>query len=227
MCQALAEEVEKYRSQGIHILKDVSLANKETGNPDNIINIKNKYNINGNIFMYIGNLESYQGIDLMIDAFSIYYHHDNTSRLVIIGGVDEHIQSYKEKCQAAGLGDAVIFMGKQPIADINAYMSQADILLSPRIHGVNTPMKVYSYLDSGVAVLATNLPTHTQVADKTNAYLAQATPEALAKGMQELSKDPMLAKKLADNAKKLIEKEHSYPAFKNKLYEIYDSISVS
>ena len=41
----------------------------------------------------------------------------------------------------------------------------ADVLVSPRLKGLNTPMKIYSYLDSGSAVLATRLRTHTQVLD--------------------------------------------------------------
>ena len=71
-------------------------------------------------------------------------------------------------------------MGKQPVAQINQFMSQADILLSPRTQEVNTPMKVYSYLDSGVVVLARDLPTHTQVADSTTAYLRAADEKSFA-----------------------------------------------
>ena len=56
-------------------------------------------------------------------------------------------------------------------------MAQADVLVSPRTKGANTPMKVYSYLDSGVAVLATRLPTHTQVMNDETALLAEPTPE--------------------------------------------------
>ena len=43
-------------------------------------------------------------------------------------------------------------------------MSQAcDILVSPRIRGTNTPLKIYSYLRSGKPIVATDLLTHTQV----------------------------------------------------------------
>jgi len=174
--------------------------------------------------MYIGNLESYQGIDLMIDAFGLYYPDHSESRLIIIGGEEIEINKYKEKCKELKIQNSVIFMGKQPISQINGYMTQADIMVSPRIHGVNTPMKVYSYLDSGVAVLATNLPTHTQVADETQAYLAKPEPELFAQGMKALSENQKLCKDLAANAKILIAREHSYPAFQTKLYEIYNLI---
>ena len=225
VCQALADEAGKYRTNGIHVLKDVSLANNESADSENTINIREKYGIDGKILMYIGNLESYQGIDLMLDAFAIYSPQHPDARLVIIGGEQKHIDFYQDRCQQLSIKDAVIFMGKQPVSQINQFMSQADILLSPRTQGVNTPMKVYSYLDSNVAVLATDLPTHTQVADSNTAYLCPADAEAYAAGMEALSNDSALCEKLATNASQLIAREHSYPVFRARLYDIYDELS--
>ncbi|MEE9422713.1 MAG: glycosyltransferase family 4 protein [Gammaproteobacteria bacterium] len=226
VCAALAEDVSRYRSAGIHLLKDVSLANTAINTPaeTQTMNIRKNFKLDGKVFMYIGNLESYQGIDLMLDAFSIFYPRHPGSSLVIIGGEDEHIKYYKDKYLKPAIRDAVIFMGKQPVAQINQFMSQADILLSPRTQGVNTPMKLYSYLDSGVVVLATDLPTHTQVADSTTAYLCAANARSFAAGMETLSLDTGLCNKLSDNAKALIAKEHSYPVFQTRLYAIYDAL---
>ena len=56
-------------------------------------------------------------------------------------------------------------------------LAQADVLVSPRTRGNNTPMKIYSYLDAGRAVLATDLPTHTQVLTPECARLAPADPD--------------------------------------------------
>ena len=224
VCQALADETKKYRSQGIHVLKDVSLAKNESINSGHPINIRSTYDIDGTIFMYIGNLESYQGIDLMLEAFSIHHSQYPDSHLIIIGGEQKHINYYQTKCQQLSIHESVVFMGKQPIAQINQFMSQANILLSPRTQGVNTPMKVYSYLDSGVVVLATDLPTHTQVADSTTAYLCAADEKSFADGMEALSINTELCNKLAANAKQLIAREHSYPVFRAKLYDIYDDL---
>ncbi len=225
VCQALAEEAGKYRAHGIHVLKDVSLANNESADPASVIDIRDKYDIAGKIFMYIGNLESYQGIDLMLDAFAIYSPQHLDARLVIIGGEQKHIDFYRNKCQQLSIHKAVIFMGKQPVAQINQFMSQADILLSPRTQGVNTPMKVYSYLDSDVVVLATDLPTHTQAADSTTAYLCAADEKSFAAGMETLSADTKLCDTLATNARQLIAREHSYPVFRSRLYDIYDELA--
>ncbi|MEA2116836.1 MAG: glycosyltransferase, partial [Thermodesulfobacteriota bacterium] len=98
--------------------------------------------------MYVGNLEKYQGIDLLLDAFELAAGQENRARLVIIGGNDADIKLYREKSAALGIGEKVLFAGRRPVADLYYYLLQADILVSPRSKGFNTPMKIYSYLDS-------------------------------------------------------------------------------
>lgn len=222
VCQALADEVSHYRKQGVFILKDVSLANSDEGGSElDVLDVKAQVGDKAlPILMYIGNLESYQGIDLMIDGFAKAVK-TTPANLVIIGGEDEHIHSYQMKAAALGIEQHVYLLGKQPVAHLFALMAQADILLSPRIHGVNTPMKVYSYLDSGVPVVATDLPTHSQVMDSSTAMLVAPNDSAMAEGVITLLADKSMGQKLAENARELIRQEHSEEAFKKRLAEIY------
>jgi glycosyltransferase involved in cell wall biosynthesis len=104
-------------------------------------------------------------------------------------------------------------------------MKQADILISPRIKGENTPMKIYSYLDSGVPVIATDLPTHTQVMSTDISYLVKPEPAALSRGIVDLIENPELCKELSGKAREYIKKEHSYAVFKKTLYNIYDKLN--
>ena len=52
---------------------------------------------------------------------------------------------------SAGIGDVAIFAGERPAAEIPAYLLAADVLVSPRSRGTNTPLKIYQYLRSGKA----------------------------------------------------------------------------
>jgi len=222
VCQALADEVSRYRQDGIFILKDVSLANNEQGvDEPEPIDVKQCIgDQNTPVLMYIGNLESYQGIDLMIEGLAKALD-SQSANLVIIGGEDEHIDVYRDKAIRLGIEKQVFLLGKQPVAHLFKLMAQADVLVSPRIHGVNTPMKVYSYLDSGVPVLATNLPTHSQVMDSSTAMLVEPNADAMAAGIQTLLTDKALCESLTQQAKVLISREHSEQAFKKRLAEIY------
>jgi glycosyltransferase involved in cell wall biosynthesis len=87
-------------------------------------------------------------------------------------------------------------------------------------------MKIYSYLDSGVPVLATNLPTHTQVLDDRIALLVAAEPGAMAAGLETLLRDDRLRVDLARNARERISREYSYKAFEKKLCAFYDGLAL-
>jgi len=219
VCQALADDIEKYHPKNIIILKDASLASESP--VANIPSLREELGIKGKILMYIGNLESYQGIDLLVESFEVANREKNNLSLIIIGGSDEDIQKYKLKVNDLKLGNNIFVIGKRPITHISAYMNQADVLVSPRIHGVNTPMKIYTYLDSGVAVLATNLPTHTQAMTSEIGVLAEPNTIDFAKGITHIIENKNLRLKLAVNAKKYIEKEHSFEAFSRTVDKIY------
>jgi glycosyltransferase involved in cell wall biosynthesis len=93
--------------------------------------------------------------------------------------------------------------------------------------GANTPMKLYSYLHSGRPVLATDLPTHTQVLSPATALLCAATPEAMAEGLVQLLGDPALRRQLGEAGRRLIEERHSYAAFEVVVNDLYGWLAES
>lgn len=176
------------------------------------------------IVMYIGNLEPYQGIDLLLESFRLVHAENPSAGLVVVGGVRADVEKYRRRAAELRIAEATRFLGQQPVAHVDAYMKQADLLASPRIHGQNTPMKVYSYLDSGVAVLATDLPTHTQVMDRTISGLAAPSSEPFGREMLALLGSPERRKELASRAREMIRREHSYEVFRARVHELYDRL---
>lgn len=224
VCDALEDLAREYRQDAIFTIKDVSLV-AESPSEELSENIRTLHSIEGPMFMYIGNLESYQGIDLMLDSFALALQQCPNASLVIIGGTEEKIEYYRDLSRKLAVDSRCYFLGQKPVAQIDAYMKQADVMVSPRTQGENTPMKLYSYLDSGRAVLATNLPTHTQVATQEIAYLANPTVEDFAKGFVALTEDPGKRQQLADAAKSFIKLNHSFPVFESKVRELYDYLA--
>lgn len=223
VCDELAQQAIQNNAKKVVALKDVSLKVRVKDEED-VQDFRKEFGLNGPVLMYIGNLEAYQGIDLMIHSMKILSQRIDAISLIIIGGKIEDITHYQALAASLHIEDKIHFVGKRPVRHIGEYMQQADVLLSPRIHGVNTPMKIYSYLDSGTPVVATDLPTHTQVMSRDIAILADPDEQSFALAISNLLQNKLLAVELATNAQKYIGKEHSLEAYKIKLYDIYSDI---
>lgn len=176
------------------------------------------------VAMYVGNLEHYQGIGLLLDGFRHTVAQVPNAQLVIVGGLAQDIEHYRRRAQHLGIVAQVHFLGPRPIAALKGLLGRADVLVSPRLKGLNTPMKIYSYLDSGTAVLATRLRTHTQVLDDRTAYLVAPNPKALGDGLAHLLSDPGLRSRLATEAKAYVQQEFTPAAAHRKLTSFYTMI---
>jgi glycosyltransferase involved in cell wall biosynthesis len=173
------------------------------------------------VAMYVGNLEHYQGIGLLLEGFRHALVRVPAAHLVIVGGLKDDIAYYARRATQLGIGSRVHFLGPRPISALEGLFRRADVLVSPRLKGLNTPMKIYSYLDSGTAVLATRLRTHTQVLDDRTAYLVEPEPEAFGDGLAELLSDPVLRERLASQAKAYVQREFTPEAAHRKLGTFY------
>jgi glycosyltransferase involved in cell wall biosynthesis len=176
------------------------------------------------VAMYVGNLEHYQGIDLLLEGFRHTLAQMEQARLVIVGGRKDDIERYGRRASALGIGQAVHFLGPKPVSELADLLREADVLVSPRLKGTNTPMKIYSYLDSGTAVLATRLRTHTQVLDERTAYLVDPEPVAFGTGLAKLLQDDSLREGLAARAKDHVRSEFTPEAAARKLADFYSTI---
>lgn len=145
---------------------------------EKLLRIKTEINPEGKkIVMYTGTLEPYQGIPLLLDTLDFL---DDGFRLVLIGGKDGQVEELRLRLQAKGQENRVRLLGQKRSQEIPCYLQAADVLVSPRTLGTNIPLKIYSYLASGVPVVATDLPTHTQTITPDIALLAAPAAEPFA-----------------------------------------------
>jgi glycosyltransferase involved in cell wall biosynthesis len=165
------------------------------------------------IVLYTGTFEAYQGLDLLFDAAQIVAAERPDVRFVMAGGRPDQVTAARAQAEARGLAQHIIFTGERPAEEIPQFLDAADVLVSPRSQGTNTPLKIYQYLRSGRAIVATRLLTHTQVLDDTVAFLTPATPEGFGRGILDALSDRSKARGVADRAKQLAETKYSYEAY--------------
>jgi len=221
VCNSLADKAAPHQSN-THILSDVAME-EDSGEslPYALESAK------GTRFMYVGNLEKYQGIDLLLEAFALLQAIISEATLIIVGGNDKDIKYYVNKSKKLAITEKAIFTGRVPSSKLGSLLTFSDVLVSPRLKGENTPMKVYSYLLSGRPVLATKLPTHTQVLSDKEAFLSKPNPEDFCHAMAKLSAMPELRRNLGARGKRLAKANYSYSAFRARLKSFYDSIPIT
>ena len=142
------------------------------------------------------------------------------ARFLLVGGHPEQIADARAQADAAGAAAVTIFAGERPSSEIPAILEAADVLVSPRSRGINTPLKIYQYLRAGRAIVATRLLTHTQVLDDTVAVLTGASAREFADGIISALADPDMAMALGTRAADLAATKYSYDAYLERTREV-------
>jgi glycosyltransferase involved in cell wall biosynthesis len=168
----------------------------------------------GPVVLYSGNFEPYQGVELLVDAAARVPE----ASFVFMGGDAAAVDAMRARVAP---GARCVFTGTRPPSDLPAFMGLADVLVSPRVQGANTPFKVYSYLASGKPLVATRISTHTQLLDDSLAILVEPTAEALAEGIRHALTKPVDAGVRAARARALLEREYSPRRFREKVAQAY------
>lgn len=173
------------------------------------------------LIVYTGNFEPYQGVDLLLESFTQVARRLPAARLMMIGGTAQDIAAKRAWAQAHGVATAVRFVGTVPPQAVSRYLAMADALVSPRIAGTNTPLKIYAYLKSGKPVVATDLPTHTQVLSIETAFLAAPQPGVFAEALHAALTDPARAGAIAQRALALAQSEFSEEGYRTRVAQGY------
>jgi glycosyltransferase involved in cell wall biosynthesis len=165
------------------------------------------------LVLYTGTFEAYQGLDLLFDAMAVVRASRPDARLVLAGGKADQVAAARRQAKAAGIGDVTVFAGERPASEIPAYLLAADVLVSPRSRGTNTPLKIYQYLRAGKPIVATRLLTHTQVLDDETAVLTDASTQGFAGGILAALNDADRSAQIGAAAQRLAATKYSYAAY--------------
>ncbi|NCD34777.1 MAG: glycosyltransferase [Spartobacteria bacterium] len=222
VCDHLAEKVRELAPHALSVvLRDQALTSEGIRDVEDI---RATMALTGKMAMYVGNLEHYQGVDLILATAGQWIRLHGTDKplhFVIIGGNDADLARYREKVQQDGLADCVHFVGRRPVDALQTFLAQADYLLSPRGKGVNTPLKVYSYMLAGKPLLATNIVSHTQVLDEDCACLLPCDEGKWAIALDALYTDETACAQMGKKARARAEKNHSVQAYDEVLSGAY------
>lgn len=222
VCNDLARHV-KVDAPGVPVflIEDVALpAQEHCGGAEPL---RELLGVCGELALYVGNLQRYQGIEQVVRAMALVPKERDLT-LVIIGGWPDDVRRVRALVRKLHLEERVYLLGPRPLAQLESFLAQADLLVSPRLTGSNTPMKVYSYMNSGRAILATRIASHTQVLDDDCALLVEPDPQAIAQGLSTLGGNAGLRARLGAAARRRAIERYSIEAFRRKVCAAYQTL---
>lgn len=173
---------------------------------------------------YVGSFASYQGIDLLFESIPVAVAAAPELRFAIVGGTPEEIAARTAQMRAAGCEDRVSFVGKIPPDELPCWLAASDILLSPRIQGLNTPLKLLDYLKVSRGIVATDHPANRLILDETVARLAPPEPAAFGAAVAALAQDGPGRDALARRCRALVDGKYNFRVFKAGLGAVYGTV---
>jgi glycosyltransferase involved in cell wall biosynthesis len=179
------------------------------------------------IILYTGNFERNQGIEMLLQGVPVVLARHRNARFVLVGGEPDQVRSARDLAQSLKLGDEVIFVGKRPSEQMPGFLALADVLLSPRTVGTNTPLKIYSYLAAGKPIVATRIAAHTQVLDETVALLTDVSPSSFGDAVIRLISDPDLRERLGTAAAKLARDRYTWAGYLERVQQAYETLRLA
>lgn len=172
------------------------------------------------IVLYSGTFEAYQGLPMLIEGVSEVVAKRPDVVYLLVGGTPQQVAELRELAAERKVGDFVLFTGNLPPNAINDILRQSHVLVSPRIKGTNTPLKIYEYLASGRPIVATRHPTHTQILTDREAVLTECDPSSFAKGILEALNVPGRATEVVKGALELYRSAYAPDIYKARLEDL-------
>jgi glycosyltransferase involved in cell wall biosynthesis len=171
------------------------------------------------VVLYCGTFEPYQGLSYVMDAAPEIRREIPETRILLVGGRPHQLRA------TGNGGEGIVRVPQQPRGRLSAFLSLADVLVSPRAYGNNFPLKIFDYLASGRPIVATDSPMHRAVLNETLALLVEPSPMGIARGVVALLRDPDRRAALGGAAKRYAEEALEWTAFSERVWSAHAAAS--
>lgn len=142
--------------------------------------------------LFMGLLESYQGVDYMFEAFGIVKKQYDNVEFIVIGF--PNIDKYRNKAKELGIEKDVKFIGKVRFEDVPSYLSLSKIAVAPKIADAEGDGKIYNYMAMGMAVVAFDRSVSREILADTGIFANMKDQKDMADKILELLKDDELVR---------------------------------
>jgi glycosyltransferase involved in cell wall biosynthesis len=170
------------------------------------------------VVSYLGLLNSYQGVDLLLEAAALLKGQGARVHFLIMGFPDE---PYRVKAEGMGISDIVTFTGRVAYDEAALYLSAGDIAVSPKISVTEANGKLFNYIACGLPTVAFDTPVNREILGDAGLYAELGNAAELAGAIGRLLGDRELRAELGESGRERAVAVHSWKARGRELAAIY------
>ena len=170
------------------------------------------------IVSYLGLMNSYQGVDLLLEAAALLKGQGAKLHFLIMGFPEG---GYRDKAGELGVSDMVTFTGRIPYAEAPLYLSAGDIAVSPKISLTEANGKLFNYIACGLPTVVFDTPVNREILGDAALYAKFGDANELAGAIGRLAGDRELREALGQMGRERAVSEHSWKARGRELAGIY------
>ncbi|TAF66639.1 MAG: glycosyltransferase family 1 protein [Cytophagales bacterium] len=183
--------------------------------------------------IYIGALQPWQGINTLFKAFQILQNHQPDLHLVICSAVKaKAAKPYKKIAEKLGISAKIIWQYQLRKKTLANYLKHAIASLAPltecsrNITQGCCPIKILESMATATPIFASEMPATQEIIthQKNGILIRPDRPQQWARTLQEYIEQPQTLQKIAQNAKKHIEKYYTWQQKREELKKLYQNL---
>ncbi|WP_078429749.1 glycosyltransferase family 4 protein [Alkalihalobacterium alkalinitrilicum] len=185
-----------------------------------------------NQLIYLGGMTPIRGVKELVGAFALVVKDKPTAKLTFVGffessSFESEIKAIIKKLE---IEDHIEFKGRVPYEEIENYLSHSAIGIIPYLpvpnHLVCLPNKLFEYMASGTAVVASDFPHYREVVEQSRGGIVvdPTNVQNMAKEVTRLLSDPDQLKEIQKNAQKAFNSTYNWEKEEKKLLTFYNEV---
>lgn len=170
------------------------------------------------VVVYLGVMNSYQGLDLLLEAAALLKGQGAKLHYLIMGFPEA---AYREKAEAMGISDMITFTGRIPYSEAPLYLSAGDLAVSPKVSLTEANGKLFNYMACGLPTVVFDTPVNREILGEDALYAKFGDAADLAGAIGRLAGDRELREEVGTAARERAVALHSWQARGKELVEMY------
>jgi len=191
--------------------------------------VRQRFNLKGRVVLgFTGFLREWHRLDHVISVIANFPAKSSPHLLVV--GEGPAVETCRKLASNLGVADRVHFTGFVSREEIPEYLAAMDIALQPAVTEYASPLKIFEYMQSSLAIIAPDQPNIREIlSHREDALLFDPQDFAAAEDeILQLVADEALRKRLGRAAKeKIEEKDYTWRGNAERITEIAEGILAS